>query len=64
MFRLMVERGASLIALTTKNMAVLHEAVEAGNLEMVQLILSFPDSIKVIDSEDYPQRKIVLSDQV
>jgi len=48
-----------LSAVTTKNMAVLHEAVEAGNLEMVQLILSFPDSIKVIDSEDYPQRKSV-----
>ena len=48
-FRLLVEHGASLIAVTTRNMAVLHEAVEAGKLEMVQLILSFPDSIKAIE---------------
>jgi len=58
MFRLLVEHGASLIALTTRNMAVLHEAVEAGNFEMLKLILSFPDSIKVLDTAD-AQRKNV-----
>jgi len=48
-FRLLAENGASFLATTNKNATVLHEAAEAGNLEMVQLILSFPDSMKTID---------------